>query len=132
MGAGLIAVCVAGCQGPPPYSGEPDRAETIPVTGGECALSWWLEPLADDTPASALRIAEEHLAEADVTQRQWDQWRTTLESDPDADWPSEGLLQGRAYIEVVRAEVRAALEAAGYPDTDRVIEVYADVTCSDT
>ena len=36
-----------------------------------------------------------------------------------------------AYLEAVRAEVRTALEEAGYPDTDRVIEVYSDIACSE-
>ncbi|EXJ52846.1 hypothetical protein AS96_02435 [Microbacterium sp. MRS-1] len=131
VAAGVLALSVAGCRGVPLHSGEPDRADTIPVVGGECELSWWLSPLADDVPDDAWRIAEERLAVAEVSQSRWDQWRTILESDPDINWTSEGLLQGHAYLEAVRADVRAALEEAGYPDTNRVIEVYSDIACSE-
>ena len=37
-----------------------------------------------------------------------------------------------AYLEAVRAEVRQALEAFGYPDNERIIEVYSDLQCSDS
>lgn len=131
VAAGVLALSVAGCRGVPLPSGEPDRVDTVSVTGGECEVSWWLSPLADDVPDDARRIAEERLADAEVNQSRWDEWRTTLESDPDINWTSEGLLQGHAYREAVRAEVRAALEEAGYPDTNRVIEVYSDIACSE-
>ncbi|MDR6867414.1 hypothetical protein J2Y69_002017 [Microbacterium resistens] len=131
VAAAVVALSVAGCRGVPSPSGEPDRAETIPVAGGECELSWWLTPLSDDVPDDAWQIAEQRLADAEVSQSHWDEWRTILDSDPDIDWTSEGRLQGRAYLEAVRADVRAALEAAGYPDTRRVIEVYSDIACSE-
>lgn len=112
-------------------SGEPDRVDTVSVADGVCEVSWWLSPLADDVPDDAWRIAAERLADAEVSQSRWDEWRTILESDPDINWTSEGLLQGHAYLEAVRAEVRASLEEAGYPDTNRVIEVYSDISCSE-
>lgn len=131
LAAGVLMLSVAGCRGVPPPSGDPDRVDTVSVAGGECEVSWWLSPLADGVPNEAWRIAEERLADAEVSQSRWDEWRTILESDSDTTWTSEGLLQGHAYREAVRADVRAALEAAGYPDTNRIIEVYSDISCSE-
>ncbi|MDQ1204608.1 hypothetical protein QE377_000967 [Microbacterium sp. SORGH_AS 862] len=131
VAAGVLTLSVAGCRGVPLPSGDPDRVDTVSVADGVCDVSWWLSPLADGVPNDAWRIAEERLAAAEVSQSRWDEWRTILESDPDIGWTSEGLLQGHAYREAVRAEVRAALEEAGYPDTNRVIEVYSDISCSE-
>lgn len=93
-------------------------------------MSWWLGPLADGTPDDARSVAEDALAGARVTDAELAEWRTILAGDPDVTWRSETKLEGSAYREVVRADVREALDEAGYPDTNRVIEVYSDLHCT--
>lgn len=56
---------------------------------------------------------------------------TLLDGDPDNDDSDPIRLHGAAYLEVVRGEVRNALADAGYPDTDRVIEVNSSLSCAE-
>lgn len=93
-------------------------------------MSWWLGPLADGVPDDAHRVAEKALAGARVTDVEVAEWRAILADDPDVTWRSEAKLEGSAYREVVRADVRDALDEAGYPDANRVIEVYSDLRCT--
>lgn len=112
----------------PPLSG-PDRAEIVSVPGGACDVSWWLAPAVDDPPAEATRIAVDALAEASVSDSQWAAWYQLLNDDPDLASVSQTRLHGSAYLEAVREDVRSALEDAGYPDIERVIEVYSNISC---
>ncbi len=100
------------------------------MPGGTCEISWWLAPAVDDPPAEAKPIALEALAEATVSEAQWSSWYQLLNDDPDLDYIPEVRLQGSAYLEAVREDVRVALEAAGYPDIERVIEVYSNLSCA--
>lgn len=122
-------VLMAGCGLVPPLSG-PDRAEVVRVPGGTCEISWWLSPAVDDPPAEASRIAADALDEATVSGSQWAAWYQLLNDDPDLDSVSEIRLHGSAYLEAVREDVRSALEEAGYPDIERVIEVYSNLSCT--
>lgn len=122
------SVLIAGCRPMPPLS-EPDRSEVVPVPGGTCEISWWLSPAVDDPPAEADRIAAEALEAATVSDAQWASWFRLLDDDPDLDSVPVIRLHGSAYLEAVREDVRSALDDAGYPDTERVIEVYSNLSC---
>ncbi|WP_152926111.1 hypothetical protein [Microbacterium sp. GCS4] len=129
--ASLLAasVLMAGCRSMPPLS-EPDRSEIVSVPGGACEISWWLSPAVDDPPAEAGRIAAEALDEATVSDAQRASWFRLLDDDPDLDSVPVIRLHGSAYLEAVREDVRSALDDAGYPDTERVIEVYSTLSCA--
>ncbi|KNY07941.1 hypothetical protein AKH00_06920 [Microbacterium sp. GCS4] len=109
---------------------EPDRSEIVSVPGGACEISWWLSPAVDDPPAEAGRIAAEALDEATVSDAQRASWFRLLDDDPDLDSVPVIRLHGSAYLEAVREDVRSALDDAGYPDTERVIEVYSTLSCA--
>jgi hypothetical protein len=128
VGVALIAV-LAGCRGAPP-SADPDRAESVMVPAGRCEIAWWLTPVGGDVPAEAQSVAAGALDAAVVDDDTWRELYSELGSDPDLDGVSAVRLQGSAYLEVVRTQVRTALDTAGYPDTERVIEVYADLACA--
>lgn len=124
--AGLLLL--TGCWAVPPLSG-PERSEVVHVSGGSCRINWWLGPAVDDPPAEASRIAEGALEDASVSDSQWAGWYQLLDDDPDRGPESEVRLRGRAYLEAVREDVRSALEDAGYPDIERVVEVYSNLSC---
>ncbi|MGF6823081.1 hypothetical protein M2317_001992 [Microbacterium sp. ZKA21] len=131
LGVSLMASALAmtACAPVPPVGG-PDRSEAVPVPGGTCDISWWLSPAIDDPPAEAGRIAAKALEDARVSDSQWSDWYSLLDDDPDLDSVPEIRLRGSAYLESVREDVRVALDEAGYPDTERVIEVYSSLSCT--
>lgn len=133
-GLGVVALTAAlvGCRGGFRAEGEPDRAESITVPGGTCDISWWLTPQVEDVSNEAERIAAAALSDADVSADEWEEWHALLDADPDNDTANPVRLHGAAYLEVVRAEVRDALASAGYPDTDRIIEVNSELSCADS
>lgn len=116
----VVSGCSAG-------RGAPDREETFAVQGGECT-----EPQEDDVPAAASDAAAEALAAATVDASELAAWMTTiLESRSTDQEIAETSLEGYAYIEAVRAEVRAGLSKAGFPDAPtRIIEAFSNVECS--
>jgi hypothetical protein len=120
---------LAGCGYLPPLIG-PDRAEVVRVPGGTCEISWWLSPAVDDPPAEASRVAVDALDEASVSDSQWAFWYQLLNDDPDLASMSQVRKHGSACLEAVKEDVRSALEDAGYPDIERVIEVYSNLSCS--
>lgn len=124
-GSFLLSAC-----GPMPPASGPDRAEVVSVPGGTCEISWWLSPAVDDPPAEASRVADDALDQASVSDSQWASWYQLLNDDPDLSSMSQIRKHGSAYLEAVREDVRAALEDAGYPDAERVIEVYSDLSCT--
>ncbi len=101
------------------------------MNGGECTAQWWLGDLKAGVSDEAEQIAGAALRDATVTEPSLAEWQSILE-----DSQSEGAelsameLEGQAHIEVVRAHVREKLDGAGYPDSDRVIEVWSDLACS--
>jgi hypothetical protein len=125
-----VASLLVSCRGVEQSEGEPDRTESVAVPGGTCDISWWLTPMVEDVAEEAKRTATSALTRADVSAAEWDEWHALLDGDPDNDNSDPVRLHGAAYLEVVRAEVRNALAAAGYPDTDRVIEVYSSLSCA--
>lgn len=122
-------VALAGCGVTPPAGGL-DRAEAVSVAGGTCDVGWWLSPLVDDVPNRAERVAEEALEAARVSPTQWDEWYALLSDDADNANVSDRRLRGAAYLEAIREDVRTALDDAGYPDINRVIEINSSLDCS--
>ncbi|MFD5224402.1 hypothetical protein ACFWHT_02135 [Microbacterium sp. NPDC058342] len=124
--AGTIAL--SGCGA---VRGTPDREDTFATSYGECTAQWWIAPSTADTPQEASEIASAALADARVTAESSSEWQQLL-----VDTQSEGAeipedrLEGQAHVEVVREHVRDELDAGGYPDVDRVIEVWSDLRCS--
>jgi hypothetical protein len=125
VSAGVLSGCSL-LQGPP------DREETFSVAGGECTAWWWLGQLQNGVPGEAETVAAAALDDADVSVASREEWESILASsyaDDDID-VTEAELEGQAHIEVMRARVRSDLESAGYPDSNRVIEVWSDLRCN--
>ena len=125
----IVAAVVSGCGD---GRGAPDREETFAVHGAECTAKWWLEPMVDDVPRAASDEATRALTGAKVEASELEDWkRTILESQSGDREITESRLEGFAYVEAVRADVRSSLAKAGFPDAPtRLIEVYSDVDCS--
>jgi hypothetical protein len=68
-GLGVIALTAAlvGCRGGFHAEGEPDRAESNAVPGGQCDISWGPTPLIEDVSEEAEGIAAAALSGADVS-----------------------------------------------------------------
>lgn len=82
-------------------------------------------------PQDASDVAYEALRSSSVSAGELQEWeRILIESGSGR--PAPGYkVEGYAYAEAVRADVRSALQAAGYPDhPTRVIEVYSESRCS--
>ena len=112
--------------------GTPEREETFVVQGAECTAQWWLEPLVEKVPDDASDVARRALAEAEVSSSDIEEWTEILLDSQSGDRPiPEHRLEGLAYVEVVRANIRSKLAEAGFPDAPtRIIEVYSDVNCN--
>lgn len=125
----VVSAVVSGCGD---ARGAPDREETFAVRGAECTAQWWLEPMVDDVPSAASDEASRALTSAKVEASELEDWkRTIIESQSGDREITESRLEGFAYVEAVRAEVRSGLAEAGFPDAPtRIIEVYSDVKCS--
>ena len=106
--------------------------ETFDAAGSHCTAEWRLDPLVEDVPPEASSAASRALEEATVSSAEIEVWKEVSLDSQSGDQnlpPSE--LEGYAYIEQVRLEVREGLEEAGYPDAPtRVIEVRAGLECS--
>lgn len=129
----LLSVCIsvaflAGCGWIRPDI--VDRVEDVAVSGGTCRIEWWLAALNDGAIDQAWGVAREALSSSTVDARELAGWQGTLLLDDEVTWGSQGRLEGAAHREAVRADVRDALEVAGFPDTDRVIEVFSSQRCT--
>lgn len=107
-----------------------DRVDDVRVTGGTCRVEWWLAALNDGATGEAWGVAREALAASTVDEAELSEWRELLLLDDDVTWASPGRLDGAAHREAVRADVRDALAVAGFPDSDRVIEVFSSQLCT--
>jgi hypothetical protein len=125
----VVAAVVSGCGD---ARGAPDREDTFAVKGAECTAQWWLEPMVDDVPRAASDEARRALTSAEVEAPELEDWKRTITESQSGDREiTESRLEGLAYVEAVRAEVRSGLAEAGFPDAPtRLIEVYSDVKCS--
>lgn len=113
--------------------GPADREDSFTSGESECTAQWWLGDLAEGEPEEARTVAEEALAEADVTDADIEEWVGLLslaQTEEEAEDMTQTELERQAYVEAVREHVREELEGAGFPDSDRVIEVYSDLHCS--
>lgn len=111
--------------------GEPDREESFDAAGSQCTARWWLDPLVEDVSPEASRAAREALEEASVSTADIAGWKDTLIDSRSGDEElAEDELEGYAYIEAVRSDVRDGLKQAGYPDAPtRAIEVRSALDC---
>ncbi|KRF04302.1 hypothetical protein ASH00_14450 [Arthrobacter sp. Soil782] len=88
--------------------------------------------MSDEVPVEASDVADQALSNSVVSTSELEEWKEILHESKSGDGQIPAhKLEGDAYVEAVRADVRAELEAAGYPDAPtRVIEVYSDSDCS--
>lgn len=133
VAAGFVwaaAVVLSGCalvQGPA------DRTDEFTAAGQECTGSWWLGDLREGTSAEAREAAEEALAEAEVTRDRLESATSLLGlSKNEAERASATAVdfESEAYMLAVTLHVKDALEGAGYPDIDRVMEIWSERRCS--
>lgn len=114
-------------------NGPADRTDDFVAAGQKCTGSWSLGDLREGTDPEAQTVAELALAEAEVTPETLASATSLLEfskSDYERERTSEAELHSEAYMLTVTLHVKDKLEAAGYPDTDRVIEVWSKHSCS--
>ena len=88
--------------------------------------------MVDDVPRAASDEAIMALRSAKVDGTELEDWKNTIVESQSGDREiSESRLEGFAYGEAVRAEVRSRLADAGFPDSPtRLIEVHLNVKCS--
>lgn len=129
-GVGTIAVAVlAGCtlvQGPA------DRTDEFVAAGRDCTGSWWLGELREGIDPEAKAVAGTALAAAEVTADHRAAATRLLDlsqSDAERERTSAVDLESEAYMLAVTLQVKEALDAAGYPDADRVMEIWSERDC---
>ena len=113
--------------------GPADRTDEFTAAGRECTGSWWLGYLREGTSAEAREVAEEALAGAEVTDDRLQSATSLLDlSKNEAERASTTAVdfESEAYMLAVTLQVKDALEEAGYPDIDRVMEVWSERSCS--
>lgn len=89
--------------------------------------------MREDTSDEARMVAETALAEATVTSEALVAAASLLDdSKNDAVRQNTSTLdfEGEVYLLAVTLHVKDELDAAGYPDIDRVLEVWSEHTCS--
>lgn len=133
VAVGLVcaaAVVLSGCalaQGPA------DRTDEFTAAGQDCTGSWWLGDLREGTSPEAREVAEEALVEAEVTDDRLESATSLLDlSKNEAERASTKAVdfESEAYMLAVTLQVKEALDEAGYPDIDRVMEVWSERRCS--
>lgn len=113
-------------------NGPAERTDKFVAAGQECTGSWSLGNLREGTDSEAHTVAELALAGAEVTPETPASAVSLLElskNDYERDETSEVELQSEAYMLAVTLHVKDELDAAGYPDIDRAIEVWSDHRC---
>ncbi|MBA8816364.1 hypothetical protein FHX48_001437 [Microbacterium halimionae] len=126
----LAGITMTGCA---VIHGPADRTDDFVVVGHDCTGSWSLGDLREGTDPEAQTVAELALAEADVTPETFASSVSLLElskNEYEREQTSEVELHSEAYMLTVTLQVKDKLDAAGYPDIDRVIEVWSDHRCS--
>lgn len=104
---------------------EPDRVDQFQG----CKITWTLDGLQSDVLDEAREAAEQAQQDAEVTDEDLWSWKNTLGAADDSAPIEPEMVEPHAYAEAVRADVREALEQAGYPDTNRFIETRSDISC---
>lgn len=113
--------------------GPADRVDAFVAAGAECEGSWWIGDLREGTSDEARVVAEAALAEAEVSPEAMAATRSLLElskNDHELQSASAVDLEREAYMLTVKFHVMDELEAAGFPDSDRVLEVWSESTCA--
>lgn len=114
-------------------NGPADRTDEFVAAGQECTGSWTLGNLRAGTDSEAQTVAERALAEAEVTPKTLASAVSMVElskTDAEREETSEAELRSEAYMLSVTLHIKDELDAAGYPDIDRVIEIRVDHRCS--
>ncbi len=129
LGVASIAL-LAGCalaQGPA------DRTDEFVAAGQNCTGSWWLGDLREGTNPEAAEVAEQALDNATVSASQVEEAEGLLDfsyTEAERRDISPVEFASEAYMLTVTLQVKDALDAAGYPDIDRVLEVWSERRCS--
>lgn len=126
-GAMVLATGCAAALGPA------DRVDEFTAAGQDCVGSWWLGAPRGDAPDEVLRIAEKALATAPVTVDSLAAASSLLDlsmNDQERREHAPAEVEGEAYLLAVSLHVKSELEAAGYPDSDRSIEIWSEHACS--
>ncbi len=113
--------------------GPADRTDEFTAAGQSCSGSWWLGDLKEGTSTEAREVAEAALAEAEVTDVKLEAATSLLDlskNDSESASTTEVDFESEAYMLAVTLQVKDALEEAGYPDSDRVLEVWSEWNCS--
>ena len=99
--------------------------------GGECTGRWWIEQLDDEAPQEVSDIARQALTRSTVSTTELEGWKETIDGSKsgEREIPAHKL-EGYAYMEAVRGDVRAELQAAGHHDQfSRIVEVHYESEC---
>ena len=113
--------------------GPADRVDEFEATGQNCTGSWWLGDLRAGTDEEARLVAETALAQAEVTPDALKAASSLLDmskNEYERQRTSAVDFESEAYMLTVTLYVKNELDAAGYPDIDRVIEIWSDRGCS--
>lgn len=127
---GLLALTSAGCS---LVRGPADRTDEFAAAGQQCTGSWWLGDLREGTDPEALEVAERALAAATVKPEELADARNLLDdskNEAEREGASAVDFESEAYMLTVTLAVKDELDAAGYPDIDRVIEIWSERSCS--
>lgn len=130
---GLTCVSGALLAGCALIHGPADRVDEFVAAGHECTGSWWIGDVREGTSDEARVVAENALAEAEVSPEVLAAATNLLDdSKNDVERQSTSKLdfESEAYMLTVTLHVKDELDAAGYPDIDRVLEVWSEHTCS--
>ncbi|MDQ0614881.1 hypothetical protein QF046_002522 [Microbacterium sp. W4I4] len=126
----LASALLAGCA---LVRGPADRVDEFVAAGAACTGSWWIGDPREGTSDEARVIAEAALAEAEVSPVALAS-TVSLLNDSKNDYErantSAQALEREAYLLTVTLHVKDQLDTAGYPDIDRVVEVWSDSACS--
>ncbi|MDR6868480.1 hypothetical protein J2Y69_003099 [Microbacterium resistens] len=113
--------------------GPADRTDRFVAAGQDCIGSWWIDDLREGTREEARSIAERALEEDDVSEESLESARSLLDmsmNEQERRNTSDVAFGSEAYMLAVTLHVKNELDEAGYPDIDRVLEVWSDHTCS--
>ena len=133
VAVGLTCVATAILTGCALVQGPADRTDEFTAAGQDCSGSWRLGDLTEGTSLEARKVAEEALADAEVTDDRLEAATRLLDmSKNDAERASTTAVdfESEAYMLAVTLQVKDELEEAGYPDSDRVMEIWSERSCS--
>lgn len=125
-----VALVLTGCS---LVQGRADRTDEFMAAGQECTGSWWLGGLRDGTSIKAREVAEAALSAAHVSADRLESATSLLadsKNDAERKRTTSVDLESEAYMLAVTLQVKDALDEAGYPDRDRVMEIWSERHCS--